>query len=162
MESGSRKIDGFDRKILEIVQLSNRKTTDQIADKVGLSPAAVQRRLKRLREQRIILSDVAVLDPRAVGREITILVQVKVEHERLDLLDEFKRDMKSNPMVQHCYYVTGSADFILIVVATSMDEYNAFTRSAFFGNENIRSFETNVVMERVKVGMFVPTTEVAM
>ena len=36
-------VDSFDRKILNIVQESNRVTSDNIAEQVGLSPAAVQR-----------------------------------------------------------------------------------------------------------------------
>ena len=61
-------IDSFDRKILEIIQVSNRTTSDQIAEQVGLSPAAVQRRMKRMREQNIIKADIAVINPKAVGR----------------------------------------------------------------------------------------------
>ena len=42
------KIDGFDAKILEIIQKSSRATSDQIAEQVCLSPAAVQRRIKKM------------------------------------------------------------------------------------------------------------------
>jgi Lrp/AsnC family leucine-responsive transcriptional regulator len=75
---------------------------------------------------------------------------------RADLLDTFKKDMKANPAVQQCYYVTGSADFMLVVTATNMENYEAFTRNVFFGNQNIRSFITNVVMDSVKVELSVP------
>ncbi len=85
-------IDSFDRKILEIIQVSNRTTSDQIAEQVGLSPAAVQRRMKRMREQNIIKADIAVINPKAVGRGVTLLVQVTLERERADLLDAFKRN----------------------------------------------------------------------
>ena len=149
-------LDGFDRKILELVQCSNRTTSEEIADRVGLSPAAVQRRLKRLREQRVIRADVSVVDRKSVGRPMTFVVLVSLERERADLIDAFKTAMKSVPAVQQCYYVTGSSDFILIVTAEDMDEYERFTRSTFFDNANVRSFQTNVVMDAVKVGLTVP------
>ncbi|MGY8871248.1 MAG: Lrp/AsnC family transcriptional regulator [Pseudomonadales bacterium] len=149
-------IDGFDRKILAIIQHSNRTTSDQIAEQVGLSPAAVQRRIKRMREQNIVQADIAVVNPKAVGRAVTLLVQVTLERERADLIDTFKKEMKANPAVQQCYYVTGSADFILVVTATDMEDYEAFTREVFFDNRNIRNFLTNVVMDSVKVGLSVP------
>ena len=149
-------IDSFDRKILEIVQQSNRVTTETIAEQICLSPAAVQRRLKRMREQNIIGSDVSIINPKAVGRSMTFIVQVSLERERVDLLTEFKSAMKNNKAVQQCYYVTGSADFILVVTASDMDDYDLFTQETFFGNNNIRSFETNVVMDAVKVGLSVP------
>lgn len=152
----SANIDGFDRKILEIIQQSNRTTSDQIAEQVGLSPAAVQRRMKRMREQNIIQSDIAVVNPKAVGRGVTLIVQVTLERERLDLLDTFKKEMKAHPAVQQCYYVTGSADFILVVTAKDMEDYEGFTREVFFDNLNIRNFQTNVVMDSVKTGLSVP------
>ncbi len=154
-ENTSRPIDGFDRKILNIMQSSNRTTTDQIAELVGLSPAAVQRRLKRLRECKIIDSDVSVVNPKLVGKAMTFVVQILLEHERVDLMHQFKKEMLANPSVQQCYYVTGSSDFILIVTACDMDEYEIFTRETFFDNANIKSFQTNVVMDRVKVGLSV-------
>lgn len=150
-------IDNFDRNILKIVQLSNRTTSDQIAEQVGLSPAAVQRRLKRMREQNLIQADISVVNPKAIGRAVTLVVQVSLERERADLMDAFKKSMKNNDSVQQCYYVTGSSDFILIVTAVDMEGYERFTRETFFDNANVRSFQTNVVMDTVKVGLSVPT-----
>ena len=64
--------------------------------------------------------------------------------------------MISNPAVQQCFYVTGSADFILIVTAVDMDDYESFTRDVFFENHNVRNFQSNVVMNHVKKGLTVP------
>ncbi|EAQ66568.1 hypothetical transcriptional regulator [Marinomonas sp. MED121] len=149
-------VDNFDRHILDIMQQSNRTTSDHIAEQVGLSPAAVQRRIKRMREQGIIRADVSIVDPKAVGKQISLIVQVSLERERMDLLDSFKKSMADHPSVQQCYYVTGSADFILLVCAADMEEYEEFTRQAFFSNDNVRGFETNVVMDSVKSGLSVP------
>ena len=140
-------VDSFDKKILNIVQDSNRATSDKIAEKVGLSPAAVQRRLKRMRAQGVIQADVSVINPKAVGHGMTFIVQVTLERERVDLMHNFKKEMSSNRSVQQCYYVTGSSDFILIVTAADMEGYDNFTREAFFDNANIKSFQTNVVMD---------------
>ncbi len=150
------QLDNFDRKILQIMQQSNRTTSDQIAEQINLSPASVQRRIKRLREQKAITADISVVNRKMIGREMTFIVQVTLERERADLIDCFKKEMKANACVQQCYYVTGSSDFILIVTAADMAGYEAFTREAFFGDTNIRGFQTNVVMEPIKVGLSVP------
>ncbi|WP_045457633.1 Lrp/AsnC family transcriptional regulator [Vibrio campbellii] len=152
-------VDSFDRKILDIVQHSNRATSDTIADQVGLSPAAVQRRLKRMRAQGVIQADISVVNPKAVGQTMTFVVQVTLERERVDLMHNFKKEMTANRSVQQCYYVTGSSDFILIVTAADMEGYDKFTREAFFDNANIKSFQTNVVMDNVKVGLTIPIDE---
>lgn len=150
------KIDGFDAKILEIIQKSNRMTSDQIAEQVCLSPAAVQRRIKKMREQNVISSEIAVVNPKAVDRNVMAIVQVTMEREQLHLLDEFKKTAKKHPAVQQCYYVTGSADFVLVVTARDMDEYEDFTREVFFENNNVKGFQTSIVMDDVKVGLSVP------
>lgn len=157
--SQSTTVDSFDRNILKIMQQSNRATSEQVAEQVGLSPAAVQRRLKRMREQGLIQADISVVNPKALGRAVTLVVQVSLERERADLMDAFKKEMSSNEAVQQCYYVTGSSDFILIVTAVDMEGYERFTRDTFFENTNVRSFQTNVVMDAVKVGLSVPTQQ---
>ena len=50
-------------------------------------------------------------------------------------------------------YVTGDADFLLVVVVPSMAHYEALTRRLFFGANNVKRFKTFVAMDRVKVGL---------
>lgn len=154
-------LDAFDRKILTILQLANRTTSGQIAEQVGLSAAAVQRRIKRLRAQRTIQADVSVVNAKAVGRSLIFLVQVSLERERADLMEAFKKDMRKWDEVQQCYYVAGAFDFLLVVTAIDMADYERFTRKAFFDNKNVRNFQTNVVMDAVKVGLNIPISETA-
>ncbi|MCL1124276.1 Lrp/AsnC family transcriptional regulator [Shewanella surugensis] len=157
----NQQLDNFDRHILHLLQQSNRTTSDVIAEQVGLSAAAVQRRIKRLRQQQIIQADISVVNPKSVGQHLTLVVQVNLERERVDLMDSFKKAMLQHPNVQQCYYVTGNTDFILIVTAMDMTDYEDFTREAFFDNDNVRSFTTNVVMDPTKVGLSIPILNVA-
>jgi len=129
---------------------------ESIGVKVGLSAAAVQRRIKRLRESGVITREVAVLDPGALGLPMTFIVMVEMERERLEVLDAFRRQILDDAHVQQCYYVTGSADFILVVSCRDMADFEAFTRRVFFDNPNVRHFTTSVAMERVKVGLTLP------
>jgi Lrp/AsnC family transcriptional regulator, leucine-responsive regulatory protein len=149
-------LDAFDREILRRVQLDARATGEDIGADIGLSAAAVQRRLKRLRELGVIMAEVAIVNPQAVGQAMSFIVGVELERERADMLDAFRHAARTDPNVQHCYYVTGVADFILIVVARDMDDFEAFTRRLLFDNPNIRRFTTSVVMARDKVGQVVP------
>jgi len=149
-------LDTFDREILRRVQLDARATGEDIGASIGLSAAAVQRRLKRLRDLGVIVADVAVVDPLAVGQAMTFIVGVELERERADMLDAFRRAARADPNVQQCYYVTGAADFMLIVIARDMDDFETFTRRLLFDNPNIRRFTTSVVMARDKVGQLVP------
>lgn len=145
-----RHFDEFDLKILRLVQYDNLMPQREISDRVGLSAPAVARRLQRLRSNGTIRKDISVVDESALGRPLTIVVEVTTENERLDLLDEMKRRFAMCPQVQQCYYVTGETDFILIMNARDMDEYTSLTRELFFEGGNVKSFRTCVSMEKVK------------
>jgi len=154
-------MDLFDKKILDIVQQNNQLSADKIAEQVNLSASAVQRRLKRLRKDGIIEADVAIISPQASGRLLTIIVEVTLEQERLisSVLDEFKKLVLRTPEVMQCYHVTGNADFILIIAAKDMQDYEALTHRLFINNRSVRRFQTSVVVSRVKSRSTVPFLE---
>ena len=54
-------MDKLDYDILRIVQNNSRLTAELISQQVNLSSAAVQKRLKRLRDNGVIEKEVAVL-----------------------------------------------------------------------------------------------------
>ncbi|WP_412553792.1 Lrp/AsnC family transcriptional regulator [Shimia sp. MIT1388] len=149
-------LDDIDRRLLTAIQKNNRLTADELGEIAGISRSAVQRRLKRFRDEGIVEADIAVVSAKAVGRPMTFVVEVEMERERTDLLDEFRRSMLKLDDVQQCYYVTGQADFILVVTAPDMTAYEEFSRHVFNDNPNIRRFHSNVVIDRVKAGLQVP------
>ena len=151
------ELDPADRTLLALLQKDGRTALDRMADATGLSAATVQRRVKRLREAGVIARESAVLDPASLGWAMTFLVLVEMERERIDVLDAFRRRMRSEPQVQQCYYITGDADFALICLARDMADYEQLTRRLFFDDMNVRRFRTSVVMERTKVGLDVGT-----
>jgi DNA-binding Lrp family transcriptional regulator len=148
--------DAFDLRILALYQHDVRVAAERIGDRVGLSAAAVQRRLKRLRERGVIEAEVACIAPRAVGLPVTCIVTVDLDRETAADLDRFKARMAACAEVQQCFYVTGEADFVLVVLAADMESYEAFTRRHLLGDANVRSFTTHVALERVKCGVSVP------
>jgi Lrp/AsnC family transcriptional regulator, leucine-responsive regulatory protein len=149
-------IDEFDRKILRHVQHNNQLTSMQLSDLVGLSPTSIQRRLAKLRATKVIEADIAVVSPKVAGRPLTMLVAVELERERSDIIDRFKRAVRDRPEVMSAYYVTGETDFILVVSATDMSDYEGFTRDFFYNNPDIKGFKTTVVMDRIKASFCLP------
>jgi len=149
-------LDELDRKILDRYQRDTRLPAQQIGKSIGLSVAAVQRRLKRMRETGVISAEVACVAPSAVGQPLTCIVTVDLEREKAVDLERFRRRILAHDRVQQCYYVTGQADFLLVVFARDMADYEDFTRHVFLNDGNVKSFTTHVVLERVRVGMMTP------
>jgi DNA-binding Lrp family transcriptional regulator len=146
-------MDDKDLAILRLVQGNAQLTAEAIGLEIGLSTPAVQKRLKKLRDTGVIEKDIAVLSPKALGRDMTVIVQVVLERENRQRLDAFKRRMRAAPQVQQCYYATGEADFILVIVVRDIKEYESFTEEYFFDESNVSRFTSSVVMDRVKVSL---------
>jgi Lrp/AsnC family leucine-responsive transcriptional regulator len=153
------ELDQTHIRILNIVQKNNRLTSEAIAEMVGLSATACQRRLKELRAEGIIEADVSIISPRAVGRPVQMLVLVSLERERRDIIDRFKKAIRATSEVVNGFYVTGDSDFVLYITARDMEDYEQFTRRFFYENPDIKGFKTLVIMDRVKVGFALPLEE---
>jgi Lrp/AsnC family leucine-responsive transcriptional regulator len=149
-------LDRTDARLLAEVQRNNRTPSDELGEAVGLSPTAVQRRLKRLRAEGVIESDVAILNPKAVGQNVAMIVLVGLERESSHIVDRFKKAISATPQIMAGFMVTGDADFVLIISTEDMEQYESFTRSFFYANADIKWFKTMVVMDRVKASFALP------
>lgn len=138
------------------MQENARQSAEDLAERIGVSRSNAQRRLQNLRDTGVIEKEIAVVASKKTDLAMTFIVEVELERERIDLLDDFRRSMAGLPEVQQCYYVTGHTDFVLVVLAKDMTSYEAFSRRVFSENPNIRRFHTNVVVDRVKVGLTIP------
>lgn len=150
------ELDKIDARLLDLVQRNNRLTSEELGERVGLSASGVQRRLKKLRSDGVIEGDVSIVSPKALGRDVVMLVSVSLERDRTDIVDRFKRTIRAMTEVMSAFYVTGGADFVLLVTASCMEEYERFTRRLAYENADVKRFETMVVLDRVKVGFTLP------
>ncbi|SLK13150.1 Lrp/AsnC family transcriptional regulator [Novosphingobium mathurense] len=152
--SSSRRptLDGFDRAILRVVQQDAKTPQRTIAERVNLSPAAVQRRVAAMEDAGIITRNVAIVDTAALGMAITSIVEVHLTDERTATVDAAKALFRDAPEVQQCYYVTGGISFVLVIVSPDMMAYEATTRRLFAENPAVATFRSLIALDRVKVG----------
>jgi Lrp/AsnC family transcriptional regulator, leucine-responsive regulatory protein len=148
----SIELDALDRAILTHYQADTKIAAAVIGERIGLSAAAVQRRIKRMRETGVIQAELALIDPAAVGFPVTVIVHVDIERETIAHIDRFKALMKKRAEVQQCWYTTGQTDFVLVVRVASMAAYEAFTRESLVSIDNVARFTSFVVLSEVKTG----------
>jgi DNA-binding Lrp family transcriptional regulator len=148
-------LDSFDRKILALVQLDCHLNAEVIAERVGLSASAVQRRLRRMRSEKIITAEVAVVDRQAVGHLMTFIAGLEIR-ENYDALPHIRRWAESHPEIQQIYYVTGNVDLMMIVTAQSVQAYDLIAARMMAENPQITRISTNVVLDAIKLGLYVP------
>ena len=152
----SRSLDIFDRKLLEQVQRDADLSADVLGAQIGLSGSAVLRRLKRLKADGTIAANVALVEPARVGRPTHFIVALEVERERPELMSRLRQWLGGEDQVQQVFYVTGGADFILVITAPDVESYDALMNRLMADNPNVRRFTTNVVLGVSKRGLFVP------
>ena len=155
----SDSLDTADRLILDALQRNARTGLEVLAEQTGLSPASVQRRIKRLKDRKVILGEVAIVDPAKVGQGMTFIVMLEFQREHLTELDLYARRLLADPQVQQVYHVTGAEDFCMICTARDMADFEDLTKRLFYEDSIVSKYRTMVTIRRIKVGLdvYVPT-----
>lgn len=144
------EIDRLDRKILAVLQTNNRIANVDLAEEVGLSPPACLKRVKRLREGKVIVGDVSIINPVLAGNKMTLIVSIEMERDRGDIYSIFRQSIEKAPEVTQCYQITGGYDFMLIVSVPDIQAYERFIERVLHQDRNIRKFHTSVSTKTVK------------
>lgn len=150
------ELDAFDLAILDILQRDNTVPQREIAQSIHLSAPAVQRRIARLRDSGIIRAEVAVLDANRLGRPLTLLVEVHVHDDHPSSTASLRQRIQDEAAVQQCYAITGEADYLLVINAADMTDYEALTQRLFSSDVNVRRYRTSVALGSLKTGLHVP------
>lgn len=154
----AHNLDHFDRDILALLQEDATLSTSKVADSVGLSQAPCWRRIQRLRQEGFIRREVALLDPRMLGWNIQMLVQVQLsEHGRANV-EEFTTEMVKHDRVLECFIMLGSVDAILRVVARDIPDYERFFFDHLSRARGVREANSMVILSEAKSTTALPTT----
>src|SRR5690348_1719054 len=98
------ELDAADYRLLELLQADARTPIATLAEIVGLSEPACYRRIQRLKREKVIEREVAVVSPRTMGWPLTMIVLVTLERERTAILDQFIRKLQGVPEIVEAWY----------------------------------------------------------
>lgn len=145
----SVKLDDFDYRLLERVRRNTLEPARVVAEAVGLSESAVLRRLRRLRAEKVIVADVAVVDLTRIEPRIVLHVLVEMNTQERRVVDAFQAAMRASPEVQGCWDVTGETDYLVTVAVRSMTEYEAFGIRELVPERGVRAHRSMIVIREV-------------
>ena len=154
------KLDEIDVKILHHLQREARISNVDLASRVGLSPAPCLRRVRSLEEAGVIRKYVALLDPRALNLNVTVLVQVSLDRQVAERFQMFEHAIRDRPEVLECDVTTGPSDFLLRVVVKDVAAYEQFQREFLSRIESVSSTNSSFALKQVKNYTELPLTEV--
>ncbi|WP_020206227.1 Lrp/AsnC family transcriptional regulator [Cupriavidus sp. WS] len=144
------ELDKLDRAILAEVQADGRATNASLAESVGLSETPCARRLRRLEAEGYIEGYRAMLSRRALGLGLMAFTQVRFGVHSRELSDRFEREVQAIPRIISCHNVSGSADYLLLVVARDLDDYGIFMRDVLRTLPGVTAVESLLSLREVK------------
>jgi DNA-binding Lrp family transcriptional regulator len=148
MKTGT--LDRIDQCILAALQADASLQNQTLAERVNLSPSACLKRVQRLRRAGVIRQEVAILDAARVGFPVLVISRVSLRSTAREAIQAFERKVQALPQVQQCHCVAGETDFVLVICARSLPEYQAFAQQQLGDALELKSYSTDVVLSTTK------------
>lgn len=142
-------VDQIDREIVRLLQENADLTARELADHVGLTATPCWRRVQRLEADGIIRGRVALVDPSAVGLDVTALVHIRTNDHSAAWLDRFSAAIADLPEILEAYRTSGEIDYTLKVVVPSIEAYDGFYKR-LIAKVDLYDVRTVFVMEQMK------------
>ncbi|TAF48787.1 MAG: Lrp/AsnC family transcriptional regulator [Sphingobacteriia bacterium] len=143
-------LDTKDLAILKCLQQNARMTVKEIAEQVHLSTTPVHERIKRLEETGVIKQYATLLDPTKVRKGLMVICYVSLKQHDKKAGGKFIQRMHELQEVIECYNISGEFDFMLKVVAESMEAYYDFHVNKLSQAENLGHVQSVFVMGVIK------------
>ncbi|QDP19342.1 Lrp/AsnC family transcriptional regulator [Sphingomonas xanthus] len=143
--------DSFDLKLLNAMQADADRTAEELAEVIALSPSAIARRLRRLREVGAIARTVALVSPELASKRLRAMIGIQLhDHAPAAGLADLRDRLQARHEVQMCLEVSGPDDMILLIACADMAEFNLFADAELASNPVVRRYTTSFVKKEIK------------
>lgn len=149
-------MDRTDRRLLTELQTNARLSHADLSDRVALSPSACHRRVQRLEQDGVIDRYVALLNPRAVGRQTTVFVEITLIRQSEDVLDAFERAVSRIPEVLECHLMAGTADYLVKIAVTDSEDFADLHRRALSTLPGVAQMQSSFALRTVRATTALP------
>ncbi|MBY0350788.1 Lrp/AsnC family transcriptional regulator [Tabrizicola sp.] len=144
------QIDDTDRRILRHWLAEPELDRAVLADRAGVTPATLWRRLDRLRAGGVIRSQGARVDWRALGYEVEVSLRFTLDKTNPRAFDEFIRAAREVPEVIGIETFLGRVDVRLNVIARDMEHWTGIYRDRILTLPHIAEVEALMLISTIK------------
>ena len=144
------QLDKIDRSILNTLQLEGRISILELSERVGLSATPCARRVKRLEDEGVIERYAAVLNPRLLGKQLDVFVNVRLRSSTSEAIEVFEQAIKSMPEVVECYLVTGNYDYLVHLRVDDINDFKNYVRERLSGIPSVGETVSSISLEQTK------------
>ena len=149
-------IDKKEKEILRILQSEGRISNVELAERVGLSESPCFRRVRRMEESGLIQGYAAQLDQRQLGLQVTAFVQVSLDKQDERKQRDFLTRVEAEEHIVECHAMSGSHDYLLKVLAYSMDHFSELSMQRILKFPGVKNMESNFSLMAIKNSQAMP------
>ena len=149
-------LDQIDRDILRHLRDDARISNVDLAQAVGISPPPCLRRVRALEQAGYIDAFVGQLNHDAMGYPVTAFCHVGLHRQAEPDLVAFEELVSSWDPVRECHMLMGVDDFILKLVAPSVNSLNRFIVAKLTPAPNVKNVKTSIAIRRSLIKPSVP------
>lgn len=143
-------LDLIDRSIIMMLQEDGSLSVADLAERLNMTAPPCWRRVRRLKDAGILKKQIWLVDPEAVGLEVTIFATVKLATHDVAATAAFREQVKLLPEIIECYILLGSTDTILKIVVKDIKYYEQFFYKKLSQLPGVREINSSVVMTQLK------------
>ena len=143
-------LDKKDKLILQLLQEDSTLSVKEISEKIGLTFTPTYERIKNLEKQGVIESYVAILNREKLGINIVVYCNVRLKEQSQKVLQEFEDYIGSYDEVQEIISLSGEYDYMLKILSTDINSYNAFAVNVISNSPHIGQYHSSIVLHEVK------------
>ncbi|MFP5439368.1 MAG: Lrp/AsnC family transcriptional regulator [Bacteroidia bacterium] len=108
------EIDGIDKEILRDLMEDARKPILQIANKIGISGAAIHQRLRKLEQSGVISGSKFTVSNKVLGYSTMAFVGIYLDKASSN--SEAVKELRKIPEVLECHYTTGNWSILIKII----------------------------------------------
>ena len=151
-------MDTIDIKLLELLQHNAELTIQELSKEVHLSTTPCWKRINQLKNNGYINKTVSLVDRKRVGANVTAMVSIKVNNHNQERISIFSKTIQDIPEVIECYRMSGETDYLLKVVVSDIESYDAFYKNLI---EKVKFLKvtSNFAIEEIKSTTEIPLTK---
>ena len=149
-------IDGVDRRIIRELQRDASLSHAALAEKVGASSASVWRRVRNLEKSGVLGRAVRLADPKALGREVNVLCQVRMTRQTVEARSDFEDFIQSREEIVECYAMSGEWDYLLRISVRDVADYDRFIMRGVLAHPSVANAASNFALRQVKYTTEIP------
>lgn len=143
-------LDQADVRLLRVIQRDASVSQAELAERAGISPSQVSRRLARLKEIGVLRAVVGLLDAGRIGLSSAAIIRVRLRDHSAENMRAFRELIAGMPEAVFCVALTGEADYLVKLVTRDLPHFQRIIQSRFLCCPAVAHLESGIVLEFLK------------